>query len=218
MHNGIAIALAWPETFCKQAGSWYDHLMYMLGVNEKGYYKVGHAAIVLVDGASGLCHYFDFGRYHAPHGFGRVRSAKTDHDLIINTKAIIDENEIVNLDEILLELFNNPSTHGTGVIHGSQISVDFRKSFQLAMELQGKDFIQYGPFVSMGTNCSRFVNSILRASCAGLSAKIVLGLPWMLTPTPIWNLKALRKEIVSVGEELDIEKVSFEKPEMQFNL
>ena len=45
----------------------------------------------------------------APHGSGRVRDANTDHDLRITTKAILskDGTEIINLDEILSELFNN---------------------------------------------------------------------------------------------------------------
>ena len=66
-HNGFAIALAWPETQCKEAVAWYDGLMRMININKNGYYKVGHAAIVLVEDISGRCHYFDFGRYHAPH-------------------------------------------------------------------------------------------------------------------------------------------------------
>jgi hypothetical protein len=81
MFSGFALALAWPETLCKQAGSWYDYHMHYLGINKKGYYKVGHSALVLVNQSSGNCQYFDFGRYHAPHGLGRVRSERTDNDL-----------------------------------------------------------------------------------------------------------------------------------------
>ena len=54
-HDGFAIALAWPETLCKQAGAWYDYLLYYAGINRKGYYKVGHAAVVLVDDETQSC-------------------------------------------------------------------------------------------------------------------------------------------------------------------
>lgn len=216
--SGIAIALAWPQTFCKQAGAWYDRIMYLLGINASGYYKVGHAAIVLVDSSSGCCHYYDFGRYHAPHGFGRVRSAKTDHDLHIKTNIVIKGDEIVNLEKILKELSCNPSTHGSGTIYGSQIPIDFARSFRFANELQDKEFISYGPFITEGTNCSRFVNNILRAGCIKVMTRIALRFPWMLTPTPMWNLKSLKQEILCIEENIDITEELLDKPEMQFQL
>ena len=71
--TGFAIALAWPETYCKQAGSWYEFITAALGINRNNYYKAGHAALVLVDGINKTCHYFDFGRYHSPFQHGRVK-------------------------------------------------------------------------------------------------------------------------------------------------
>ena len=70
MSGGFAIAIAWPETVCRGAGSWYDVPMSILGIRKAGYYKVGHAAVVLVNSQSQLCHYFDFGRYLTPIGMG----------------------------------------------------------------------------------------------------------------------------------------------------
>ncbi|MDQ3395429.1 MAG: hypothetical protein M3512_15145, partial [Bacteroidota bacterium] len=68
--KGFAILLAWPETFCKQAGGWYDPLLSWLGISKNHYYRVGHAAVVLVNGFNGSLQYFDFGRYHSPYGYG----------------------------------------------------------------------------------------------------------------------------------------------------
>jgi len=48
MKTGFAIALAWPETNCKNAGSWYDELMELLGISKNHHYKVGHAALILI--------------------------------------------------------------------------------------------------------------------------------------------------------------------------
>lgn len=201
MYNGFAIALAWPETRCKRAGAWYDYPMHYLGISQQGYYRVGHAAVVLVDSTTKKCHYFDFGRYHTPHGYGRVRSAKTDHDLTIETKAIFstDGKGISNLNEILHELHQNKSTHGTGAIYGTTTKIDFDASIEFANTLQEKDFLPYGPFIPNGTNCSRFVKSMILAGRPALSQKIKLTLPIMISPTPMWNLKAIGGELNMIG-------------------
>ena len=40
-------------------------------------YRVGHSAAVLVERVNWRSYYyFDFGRYHTPKGFGRVRNVK----------------------------------------------------------------------------------------------------------------------------------------------
>jgi len=193
MHNGFAIALAWPETLCKQTGAWYEGVMKAFNFNQNGYYKVGHAAIVLVDDKTQTCHYFDFGRYHTPHGFGRVRSAFTDHDLTIKTKAVLspDKTQITNINAILSELFYNPSTHGSGEIFGTSTSLNFEKALEFILELQQKEFIAYGPFVPKGTNCSRFVCSVLKNAKINRTAKLALQFPATVSPTPMWNLTAL---------------------------
>ena len=200
--DGFAIALAWPETLCKQAGAWYDGLMYMLGINRNGYYRVGHAAIVLVNAKTGKCHYYDFGRYHAPHGKGRIRSEVTDHDLKIKCIAKINrrKNVISNLPEILKELAHNGSTHGTGTIHGALFKIDFEKAQDFIGKMQTSDFLPYGPFRIKGTNCSRFVNTVLQKSGISLAQKLYLKLPWMITPTPMFNLKARAFIWISVPE------------------
>lgn len=78
--HGFAIAIAWPETFCKQAGSWYDPLFALIGISHNHYYRVGHAAVVLVNGYNGSLYYYDFGRYHSPLGHGRVRSESIEDE------------------------------------------------------------------------------------------------------------------------------------------
>ena len=214
MHSGFAIALAWPETACKQAGAWYDGLMYQIGINKNGYYKVGHAAVVLIDDETGSCRYFDFGRYHAPHGHGRVRSELTDHDLKVSTKARVsaDSKEILNLEEILSELYTNPSTHGTDAIFGAVTRIDYAEALKFTLQLQDKEQIPYGPFIPNGTNCSRFVNSAILAGKPALSQRIKLNLPPMLTPTPIWNLKAIGDQITSIGQSCQRKEYMLLKP------
>ncbi|MBS1740485.1 DUF6695 family protein [Elizabethkingia miricola] len=196
MRNGIAIALAWPQTLCKNAGAWYDLPMKWLGLNKSNYYKVGHAAIVLINKKTGACHYFDFGRYHAPYQHGRVRSAVTDHDLTMKTKAVIENGELCNYWEIVHELFGNTSSHGDGDLHAAYCEIEFEKAYGKAIAMQQQSPIKYGPFLPKGTNCSRFVNTVILSGNPKWLYKLVLALPKTLSPTPIGNVKSLNNYIV----------------------
>lgn len=204
MHSGFAIALAWPDTLCKQAGAWYDGLMFYLGINKNYYYKVGHAAVVLVDATNGECKYFDFGRYHSPSGSGRVRSAETDFELCINTKAIISSSgdSILNYNEILSEIYANKSCHGDGAMHASSVAINYNSSLLQAENMQNNSPIKYGPFISEGTNCSRFVRTVILAGDIATNFKMNLCLQISLTPTPIGNVKALQN-ITIIRDQLE---------------
>ena len=191
MRSGFIIALAWPETFCKKAGAWYDGLMHVAGISKQNYYQVGHAALVIIDASDGNCYYFDFGRYHAPAGHGRVRDIWTDHDLKINTKAIISDNNIENLKDILNELQSNNSCHGDGQMYASFTSCDFKTVYSDAKKMQEEVFIPYGPFVWNGTNCSRFVHTLVQKSHISILQKIKMRLPWLLSPSPLGIVKGL---------------------------
>lgn len=197
MHNGVAVALAWHETWCKQSGAWYDKLADLLYISKNHYYKVGHAAVVLIENKTQNCHYFDFGRYHAPLGYGRVRNAETDPELSVQTKAIFDKNgRLTNLKAILNELVNNPACHGTGAISGSFAAIDFEKAYQKAQEMQQKSPIIYGPFVPKGTNCSRFVQTVILAGNPSLKHLLKIRLPFTITPSPMHNVNSLHQKTV----------------------
>ena len=197
-HTGYAIAIAWPETFCKQSGAWYDGFLNQIGISKHHYYKVGHAALVFVDPETAKCNYFDFGRYHSPFQHGRVRSELTDDGLKMKTKARIsdDGNKIENFQEILYELQQNPECHGEGKIHASYGRINFHRAYSKAFYLQQKSPIPYGPFRYKGSNCSRFVNSVLRAGKPSWwpAFKLNLGVP--LTPTPLNNVNSFENKSV----------------------
>lgn len=199
--DGFAIALAWPETFCKQAGAWYDILLMHLGINQKGYYKAGHAAVVLVQNSTGICHYFDFGRYHAPFGHGRVRNVDTDPELKINAIAQINGEEIKNIKTILNELSERKACHGNGVLFASLCKINFEKAMRKATSLQNKSPLPYGPFKYKGTNCSRFVHAVILSGIPRLDTYISLSFPYTLTPSPLSNIKALKSQtIIKTGK------------------
>lgn len=191
MAQSFALILAWPETHCKRAGAWYDGLMQLLNVSSNGYYRVGHAAIVLVNGKDGECRYFDFGRYHAPHGHGRVRDAETDHDLIIRHRMEFDEYGCPITTTLIADLENNVACHGYGKLKVGFTPINFDLAYCKAKEIQGKQLIPYGPFVINGTNCSRFVRTVTLKGTLSITDWIKLALPPMLTPTPMWNILAV---------------------------
>jgi len=196
-HTGFAIALAWPETFCKQPGSWYDTITGWFGINQNNFYRVGHAAVVLIDNKSKKTHYFDFGRYHAPFQYGRVRSAETDHELKMETLPVIsaDNGSILNYKSILSELQNNKACHGEGELYASYAPVNFEAAFLKANQMQESSPIPYGPFRYKGSNCSRFVNTVILAGKPNRKFRVRLKYIVPLTPTPMNNVNSLdRKE------------------------
>jgi len=201
MKSGIAIVLAWPEKLCREPGSWYDGLMSALSINRNSYYKVGHAAIVLAEPNNGNLYYFDFGRYHTPKGFGRVRDENTDNDLKIETKARIENNKIVNIYEILSEIHRNPSCHGKGPLYASQCCVNYTDCFSKAKVIQQKEILRYGPFILSGTNCTRFVRTILLAGIIDWKSKIRIRFPFSITPIPINIVNSFSNKI-AVGFKL----------------
>ncbi len=204
-HDGFAVALAWPETLCKQPGAWYDGLMSTLGICRHHYYKAGHAALLLIDDKSGQCDYYDFGRYHAPFGQGRVRSSNTDQDLTVKTKAVLskEKRSILNIDEILKELVHNNSCHGDGTIYGAYCRINFHKAFIQARIMQECSPLPYGPFTWKGTNCSRFVRTVILAGKPSLKNRFRLGFLHPLSPTPLGNVKNLEHH-VSVSPQENI--------------
>lgn len=197
-HTGFAIAIAWPETWCKQSGAWYDGFINRIGISKHHYYKVGHAALVLIDDITGKCHYFDFGRYHTPFQYGRVRSEKTDDGLKMKKVAKIsgDKKQILNFEEILTELQQNPECHGEGNIHASYSRINFKKAFDKAIQMQEVGPIRYGPFRYRGSNCSRFVNMVLRTGKPSWLAAFKLNFLVPLTPTPLNNVKSFPNKTI----------------------
>lgn len=191
-YTGFAIAIAWPETYCKQSNSWYDTVTKVIGFSKNHYYKVGHAALVLVDSRNKKCHYFDFGRYHTPYNFGRVRSSLTDHGLTVNTIPEISDNgkEIENYNEILTELQLNKECHGEGRLNASYTQINFQKAFAKASYLVESSPHPYGPFRLSHNNCSRFVNMSISAGNPNWFLKFKLKYFVYFTPTPLNNVNS----------------------------
>lgn len=189
--DGFVIALAWPKALAKETNDWYDNLMRGIGFNDGGYYRVGHAALVLVNAKDSSCHFFDFGRYHTPVGMGRVRDEQSDVDLTMTTRAQISGKRIQNFDEILCELSSNPATHASGTMYASYVRIHFQKAYHAAKSFQETGYVPYGPFEENGTNCSRFVRTIILAGDPNWAHALRLEVVPMITPTTLYPVASL---------------------------
>ena len=183
-NNDALIVLAWPEGQTTAAGAWYDYFF-----AKNGKYRVGHSAIILINCKSKKLHYLDFGRYHSPEGFGRVRDQETDPDVGIPISAEIKNNKIMNIEEILLYTSNNKANHGEGTLYASVLkNINFMSSFEFAKKMQEEGMIPYGPFQINGTNCSRFVAATIRKSNLNFIKYLRLRFPICISPSPKRNV------------------------------
>lgn len=189
-NTGIIITLAYPETIVRVSNEWSASHVYLLGVGKKNYVRAGHAALLLIDKATGNLNYYDFGRYVTPQPTGRVRSKITDHELDFPLHANIQNNTIVNLDDILKFLATHPRlTHGEGMMLASvcdEINLDNAKYY--IENLQDEGLIKYAAFGKTGSNCSRFVTDTLIAGITNTRIKKKLIKSKWFTPSTIGNV------------------------------
>ncbi len=155
-------------------------------------FRVGHAAIILVNRRTGVLAYYDFGRYVTPRGYGRTRSAASDPRLTLSTRAQVGaQGTIENLQAILTELHQKESaTHGGGRLFFSLAdNLSFGKATQFAEELVNQGPIPYGAVARGNNSCSRFVAQVLLAGWATASpAKRRVKFPESLKPSPMSNV------------------------------
>jgi Family of unknown function (DUF6695) len=191
-NSATIIALAWPDTKVIHEGKWYDEPMRWVGAIKEGYYKAGHAAFLLINNDSGDIQYFDFGRYHTPMKYGRVRSKLTDPDIEIKHRALINDGVISNLEEVLLERYNNKACHGEGRLTASIVkNINYNKALAKVNQMQEREAICYGPFEFKGTTCSRLVAQVVLVSTKDWLTKLMIVLPYTLSATPRSNNKVL---------------------------
>ncbi|HAC15308.1 MAG TPA: hypothetical protein DCE78_05110 [Bacteroidetes bacterium] len=179
VYQDYAIVLAWPDTTARGDHKWCDVLK-KSGLLKNKNFKVGHAAIVLIE-KNGKLHYFDFGRYVTPRGSGRARSKDSDpklrlstiaefakidasiSDKKLTTKVSEKRNHLLNLDEIINEIESKKvATHGKGPLYFSIVdNIDFELGYSKAVDFVNTGSMIYSAFMPGNSNCSRFVESVL---------------------------------------------------------
>lgn len=187
----LAMVIAWPDITARGDEKWMAVLK-SLGIVKNLNFKVGHAAIILIQQTTGILSYYDFGRYITPRGFGRARSANSDPRLSLLTRAIVAENgNIINLSAILEELHRKESaTHGGGRTFFSIAGgISYSRAAVFADQLVRQGPIPYGAIAKGNNSCSRFVAQTLLAGMAnGHPGKKDLVFPESLKPSPMSNV------------------------------
>ncbi|WP_452599369.1 DUF6695 family protein [Pontimicrobium sp. MEBiC01747] len=188
--TGVILTLAYPDTIVMVAEEWYSPFLRFLGVGKKNYVRAGHAALVLINKATGVLEYHDFGRYITPEPNGRVRGRDTDNELEFPIKAVIENGEIVNLNTILKFLATHPKlTHGDGDLVASVCDlVDYKRAREHITKMQNKHFIYYAAFKKGACNCARFVTDTLIQSVTNKRLKKKLIQSKWFTPSTVGNV------------------------------
>ena len=189
-NTGIILTLAYPDTIVMVSAEWFSPFLRYLGIGKKNYLRAGHAALILIDKATGILEYHDFGRYITPEPMGRVRGRDTDNELCFPIKAEIENDGIKNLNEILTFLSTHPKlTHGEGKLVASVCNVvDYKKARTYITKMQEKHFIRYAAFIKNACNCARFVTDSLIASVTdGVIKKQLIKSKWF-TPSTVGNV------------------------------
>ncbi len=207
-NSGIILTLAYPETIVMVSDEWYSPYLRFLGVGKKNYVRAGHNALVLIDKTTGVLEYHDFGRYITPIPNGRVRGKDTDHELDFPFTAVIDNDEIENLNDILIFLSTHPKlTHGDGKLIASVCNaIDYDKARSHITRMQNRHFIRYAAFIKDGCNCARFVTDSLIASVTDFKIKERLKKSKKFTPSTIGNVIIAETEnyVYEISEEGNI--------------
>ena len=166
-------------------------LLPLVGLGTRTHIKAGHAALVLIENATGNSFYYDFGRYITPPGKGRVRGANTDAELEIPFKATFTNDSLENLEDFLLWLDAHPEkTHGSGRLVASLCEdIHFDKALTYINSLQNQGSVPYKAFGKVGSNCARFVTETILSATDNTSIRKHLLHNKKFTPSTVGNVE-----------------------------
>lgn len=189
--NAAVIPLAWPEMTARgQEKIWL--ILRKLRVVKNINFKVGHAAMVVA--LDSQFHYYDFGRYITPMGYGRTRSAETDPKLTLHTKPKwSNDGKLTNLEELCAELESiKHATHGDGPLFASiNHETNPIELFRFIHSIINRGYLRYNALIRSHSNCARFV---AQAILAGWTKNSIYRkrffIPVTLAPTPYFNVLA----------------------------
>ena len=191
----MAIVIAWPQCWAKAPESVFAKLE-KLGLFKSIYFQLGHAGVVLINGADGQVEYFDFGRYSTGSKRGRVRSRRSDPKLGTGIRARFGEDgELMNFRDILRHLkLKQEEMHGEGAMHVSLCTqFDYQLGHLAAECMQDAGSLDYGSIIPRTTNCANFVQKILLAGVQCKKTRFWLRFPLtFLQSTPLGNVEAIR--------------------------
>ena len=191
-NNAVIITMAYPQEIVRTTPASYSKILPYIGIGIKGFIRAGHACYIIIKKNDENLEFFDCGRYIAPVGWARIRSYATDPKTIMEVKAKWVDGELTNLEEILKWVYAHPdNSGGYGDLYASLcLNANYETNIAYVKKMQSTGIVKYGPFVSYGSNCSRFVtdallNSVLDENIVNRIAKL-----YMITPSVLGNVAA----------------------------
>ncbi len=188
-YEDLAIILTWPDATIRGDEKW---MMFFkkIGIVKNLNFKVGHTGIVIVKKASGEMHFYDFGRYITPRGYGRARSKFSDPRLEIKLKATFEHDRIANLEEIVSHFEDLKSAmYGEGILYFSiaqGINFEMAKAYGDNWVNQGT--YPYGAVARNNNNCSRFITRMLIHASNKYTWNHGINFPETIKASPISNV------------------------------
>ncbi len=211
-YNDLAIILTWPDALIRGDEKW---MMFFrkIGLVKNLNFKVGHTAVVIIKRTSGEMLFYDFGRYITPRGYGRARSQESDPLLQIHLKAIVENDQIHNLPEILQHFENMKSVmYGEGRVFFNvvnHINFGLAKAYGDACVTQGT--YPYGAVAKNNNNCSRFITRMLMKSSVKYTYWHSINFPETIKASPISN-------IVNVSDNREVYSYTPEQGIVRFRM
>ncbi|MGO1596700.1 MAG: DUF6695 family protein [Sphingobacterium sp.] len=188
-YRDFAIILTWPDATIRGDEKW---MMFFkkLGIVKNLNFKVGHTGVVIVNHRSGEMCFYDFGRYIAPRGYGRARSKDSDPLLAVKVKAVIQNGEIQNIEEIIRHFEDlKHAMYGEGRLFFSiakGVNFSVAKAYGDQCVLEGT--FPYGAVARNNNNCSRFITRMLIKSSLTYHFWHGINLPETFKASPVSNL------------------------------
>ncbi|WKK58812.1 MULTISPECIES: DUF6695 family protein [unclassified Sphingobacterium] len=194
-YKDFAIILTWPDATIRGDEKW---MMFFkkIGLVKNLNFKVGHTGVVIVDHHSGEMLFYDFGRYITPRGYGRARSKYSDPKLHIRLQAIIENNKIKNIDQIV-EYFEDmkPAMYGEGRLFFNIVSdINFQEAKAYGDYCVEQGTYPYGAVARNNNNCSRFITRMLMKASDKYHYWHGINLPETIKASPISNVVNANKD------------------------
>ena len=191
-NNAVIITMAYPQEIVRTTPASYSKLLPYFGFGIKGFIRAGHACYIIIKKNEENLEFFDCGRYIAPSGWARIRSFETDPKTIMEVKAKWKDGELTNLEEILEWVYSHPdNSGGYGDLYASLcLEANYESNIAYVKKMQSIGIVKYGPFVSYGSNCSRFVTDALLNSVTNEGLINNISKLYAITPSVLGNVNA----------------------------
>ncbi len=190
--NAALIIISYPDMLVHNTEAAYHNLIRVVGVGGKKRTRAGHASFVIAKKNTPTFEHYDNGRYIAPVGYSRVRSAETDIEMLVDLEAKWEDGVLTNHKELLQWLYNNPDkTLSSGDIYATiNYNVSYERVKDYIKEMLEEETMPYCPFLKDGTNCARFVSDAMSIGIIDDEVQQQISRIYRITPSGLSSVRS----------------------------